>query len=119
MAWTMSRQTRRILLELAIADLVALVRPTVDRNRRGDGSASPAFEALATALDRFDRLGGSEALTLELTREGKDDAAAHSGAIRSASASRLRRRHGGGRAVPARSGAVRTAGSDSVGAATP
>jgi hypothetical protein len=119
MAWAVSRQTRRILLELAIGDLVQLVRPTVDRNRRGDGTPSPAFEALALALDRFDRAGGLETLTIELSYATPEPGTpARSGAHRSASAKPLREWRMRGPSAAARSGALRTA-AHTVGAAEP
>ena len=87
----MKHQTRVILLELAIGDLVRLLRPTVDRNQRGDGTPSAAFDELTTALDRFDRAGGQETLFWALFLDQAADApqagdSAGSGGLRSASA---------------------------------
>ena len=70
----MNHQTRIILLELAVGDLVRLLRPTVDRNRRGDGTPSAAFDELTTALDRFDRAGGLETLSYALFLDEAADA---------------------------------------------
>lgn len=64
----MTAVTDRVLRELAIGDIVAIVRRSLDRNRHGDGTPSPAYSELATALARLDRLGGLEALTLDLWR---------------------------------------------------
>ncbi len=60
---------RQLLLELALADLVGYLREAVDRNRRGDGRPAVGFEEVATALARFDHLGGFEELTLDLGQD--------------------------------------------------
>lgn len=56
----------RTLLQLALEDLVAIVQRAVHRNTTPGGQAAAGFEDPAAALARFDRLGGFDALSLEL-----------------------------------------------------
>jgi hypothetical protein len=118
MAERLKPRTRRILLELAIADLVALVRPVVERNRRGTGTPSPAVAALALALDRFDRLGGDETLSRELLDDPADrpDTADQCGALRLVPAAGTAADEAGGRTAAARSGRDRLAAPSGGGA---
>jgi hypothetical protein len=58
----------RTLLHIALQDLVAIVRHAVDMNTTPSGTPTLTFEGPATALERFDRLGGFDALCLELWR---------------------------------------------------
>jgi hypothetical protein len=65
----MNRGAWRALLGLALEDMVFLLRTSLDRNRTGAGHPSAVYQELADALDRFDRLGGFEELTLDLWRD--------------------------------------------------
>lgn len=67
---------RRALLELALQDLVAFVREVVERNSYGDGRPAAPVAPMATALERFERLGGFDALRLALWSSELDEAAA-------------------------------------------
>jgi hypothetical protein len=58
----------RTLLQIALQDLVAIVRHAVDMNSTPSGTPTLTFEGPAIALERFDRLGGFDALCLELWR---------------------------------------------------
>lgn len=58
----------RTLLQIALQDLVAIVRHAVAMNTMPGGQPTPSFDGPAAALERFDRLGGFEALCLELWR---------------------------------------------------
>jgi len=113
LARTMNRATRRALLELALQEMVSVVRASLDRNRTGDGHPGAVYQELAEALDRFDRLGGFEALRLDLWRDALGavaDAppAAGSGAVRMRSDAQRSTSGAFARLVRARSGRDRT-----------
>lgn len=58
----------RTLLQIALQDLVAIVRRAVAMNTTPGGQPTSSFAGPAAALERFDRLGGFDALCLELWR---------------------------------------------------
>lgn len=107
------RTTRAALLGLALGDLIGLLRHSLDRNRRGDGSPSSAYADLALTLERFERLGGLDTVQDALSgwaHEQDGGGPDHSGAVRRAPLCRPQSPHPGQRSASARSGAGRSAG---------
>lgn len=109
----MNRAARRTLLELALQEIVGVARASLDRNRTGDGHPGAVYQELADALDRFDRLGGFEALRLDLWRDELGAIAgtrpsASFGRVRSGSDAQPAADHSSARLAPAGSGRDRT-----------